>query len=126
MTEPVRCDFCSAPDVRWAFPCRDHEYHPEQANLLLERNANLELRSFVLSGASFGPWAACPACKTLILRGDRVRLARRSAKRMIRNNPDLPMILSNVTAMVRRRHDQFWENREGPPYPVTPDWRPPS
>ena len=125
MPDPIKCDFCSAPDVRWAFPCRDHTYHPEEANVLYLRNDSLQLKRFNLSGGSFGPWAACPACKALIMRGDRNRLARRSAKRMIRNNPQLPMILGNLTAHIRRRHDQFWENREGPPIPVTTDWRPP-
>lgn len=114
--EGAICDFCSSPDVRWTFPCREHTSKPEHVEALIQRrDASLSVKRMDITATSFGGWAACSACHALIQRGDRERLARRSAKRMIRDHPDIPMLLGNVTVHVRRRQDAFWANREGPP-----------
>ena len=104
------CDFCSSPDVRWAFPARDF-------STVIAGVSAKEVRTASLNSA--GGWAACPACHALILRGDRDRLARRSAKRLIRQHPEMSMRM--VLAACRRIHDDFWSQREGAPIPTTPD-----
>jgi hypothetical protein len=109
------CDFCSSPDVRWSYPCRDHNRQAHAEALIQRPDGSLRVEEMDIEGFSHGGWAACSACHALIQRGDRDRLARRSAKRMIRNNPDIPLVLSNATEHVRRLHDQFWANRDGPP-----------
>lgn len=121
--EGAICDFCSSPDVHWSFPCRDHKRETEHiASLVQSRDGSLRVEEMTLDGWQHGGWAACNPCHALILRGDRDRLAKRSAKRMMRKHPDMGFILSNLTAHVRRLHDQFWSNREGEPtyHPTRP------
>lgn len=110
MTEPM-CDFCSSPDVRWAFPSRDFSLEvPVKPRLSLD-------------WGSHGSWAACPACHAIIVRSDRERLAVRAAKRSIRRaaregDPAPP--LSTLLSVIRRLHDKFWSNRNGDPLPCGP------
>lgn len=96
MTIDPICDFCSSPDVRWRYPARD----------------------FVISAlegaGSEGGWAACPACHALIERGLRDKLTERSARRFARKH-GIPV--KAVKPQLRKLHDQFWANREGPPIP---------
>jgi hypothetical protein len=101
------CDFCSSPDVRWAFPTRD-----------FTTKAQPTRRTFI-EATMYGGWAACPACHALILRGDRIRLARRSAKRMQRLH-GIRVPLKLIEAQLRVLHDDFWANREGAPIPADP------
>lgn len=91
------CDFCSSPDVQWSYPARDFEV----TGIPLARRAG-----------SSGGWAACPVCHVLIERGDRVRLAHRSAKRMARR---YGVSVNSIERELRSLHDQFWASREGPP-----------
>lgn len=112
------CDFCSSPDVQWTYPCRDHARKTEHALAIsVDQDGSLSVDEMSIDGFSSGNWAACPACHALIRRGDRDRLARRSAKRMLRLM-DAKMSLSNAIAHVRRLHDQFWSNRTGDPFPA--------
>jgi hypothetical protein len=72
-----------------------------------------------IEGNSIGEWAACAPCHALIERGDYVKLARRSAKRMLRYvcTPEMAAAwsLKDATEYCRRVHDDFRKNREGPP-----------
>lgn len=115
--EGAICDFCSSPDVHWTFPCRDHSQGTEHFGaLVIARDGSSTIEKMDLDGFASGGWAACNPCHALILRGDRVRLARRSAKRMVRSLPDnLLMSLGEATVHIRRLHDKFWANREGAP-----------
>lgn len=113
--EGAICDFCSSPDVRWTFPCRGHTAADNLDAVLQHRDGSVSVESMEVTRIADGGWAACSACHALIQRGDRVRLARRSAKRMIRDHPDIPMVLDNAIGHVRRLQDAFWANREGPP-----------
>jgi hypothetical protein len=94
------CDFCSSPDVRYAYPARDFI---------------IKTPSEIPDWGSAGGWAACPPCHALIQRGDRDRLARRSAKRMAKT---YDISLRAALAAVRRAQDDFWANREGAPEPI--------
>lgn len=95
------CDFCSSPDVQWAYPAED----------------------FVVSGSilpantagSAGGWAACPACHALIERGDRVKLARRSARKFAKR---YGVPVGSIEPRLRELHDQFWAHRKGKPTAV--------
>lgn len=103
------CDFCSSPDPQWDYPCRD-----------FVQNEIIELphQRFSIEAHSDGEWAACPACHALIERGDRVRLAKRSAKRLLKRvDPEIARVwsLKNATEHTRHIHDGFWRHREGQP-----------
>jgi ferredoxin len=116
------CDFCDSTDVQWVFPCRDHQAPEEHVEaLVLQRNSDASVTGADITAISAGDWAACSACHALIVRGDRERLARRSAKRVQRKyaKRNVLMGLKDLTAHVRRRQDAFWTNREGPPFPVS-------
>jgi len=111
------CDFCSVPDVHWTYPCRDHQGSETAEALTVGSDGKVSFEKMVIDGYSSGGWACCNACHALIERGDRERLATRSAKRLIRklkaDQPWLVWSLSDATAHVRRIHDRFWANREG-------------
>ena len=66
-----------------------------------------------------GDWAACPACAALAVRGDRERLARRSARGFFKRHPEITAGLDfdDYVAHVRRLQDTFWANRSGTPFP---------
>jgi hypothetical protein len=111
--EHGQCDFCSSPDVRWAYPARDFVVDAET----VARNVGApELAGLIPDWGSRGGWAACPACHALVQRGDRDRLAIRSAKRMRRVYASLSM--REALTAVRRVQDDFWANREGAPEPI--------
>lgn len=115
------CDFCSAEDVRWVFPCRDHRSTEHVESLVIPADSSPFVSGANIMATMSGDWAACPACHALILRGDRERLARRSAKRLQREyaKRNVFMSLKDLTAHIRRRHDDFWSNRQGPPFPAS-------
>lgn len=94
-TRRVICDFCGSPDPKWSFPARDFHLGADRV--------------------SADGWAACPACHALVLRGDRDKLAMRSAKRIARAHR-LP--LHGIPAQVRAMQDDFWANRLGDPVPL--------
>lgn len=95
------CDFCSSPDVQWAYPCRDFQVDAPIPG--------------VPDQGSSGSWAACPVCHVLIERADRAKLARRSAKRLQRK---YNISLKVAIATIRQMQDGFWSHREGPPVPA--------
>jgi len=107
---PIVCDFCLAPDVRWTFPCRD--FTTREAMELLGIPMGVEFHAD-------GDWAACPACAALAVRGDRERLARRSARGFFKRHPELTagLVFDDYVAHVRRLQDTFWANRSGTPFP---------
>jgi hypothetical protein len=49
----------------------------------------IDVKNVDVTGGFDSHWASCPACYALIMRGDRAKLARRSAKRMLRR-PQCP------------------------------------
>lgn len=124
MIEPVHlstprggaiCDFCSSPDVHWSYPARDFTHHRELAALTIDmRTLETERHDIDLDAGSSGGWAACNVCHALIERGARERLARRSAKRMLRIH-GMNMSLRDALGLIRPFQDTFWANREGEP-----------
>jgi hypothetical protein len=119
-----QCDFCDSRDVQWVFPCRDHRGGAEIAEaVIVQADDSSSVKRMSISAVLTGDWAACPACHALILRGDRQRLARRAAKRIKAKyaamTPPIIMPLNNLTAHIRRRQDDFWANRQGPPFPAS-------
>lgn len=97
------CDFCSSPDVAWAFPCR---------NL----TKPLEVPGASVDFNSFGSWAACRTCHDLIVAGKRDELTQRSVDTFPVNSIS-PEVLS---VELRKLHDTFWASRNGSPVPTTP------
>ena len=86
LVEPVMiCDFCASPEPCWSFPAR-----------------RVQTSQFTHSSDS---WAACQACRNLIDRGDRDRLARRAwrASRRLGFGPSLKEI--------KRVHGAFFAAR---------------
>jgi hypothetical protein len=100
------CDFCQSTDVHWSFPARSFE-------VKYPAGASPAVRS-----ESVGDWAACTVCHALIIRGDRIKLARRGAKKFVKREPQLP--LNKTTNYMRQIHDQFWANRLGDPVKIDP------
>lgn len=96
-----QCDFCSAPEIVMAYPCRDFLLDPDMPG--------------IPGQGSSGGWGACRACHELIARGDRERLAIRSARRMARKHA-VPYKLA--LRAVRESQDGFWAHREGAPVPA--------
>lgn len=115
------CDFCSSPDVAWVFPCRDFQDEAQVGAVMFQANSSPRVSSSDMTGVFVGDWACCPACHALILRGDRERLARRSAKRVVRKYAAQNVFFSfkDLLAHIRKRQDNFWANRQGPPFPIT-------
>lgn len=115
------CDFCSSPDIHWAYPARDFRTEGTITAAIIQPSG-MTLRDSEASFASGGGWAACNVCAALIRRGDRDRLARRSAKAQLRIHAFLRengVSLASVIRMIRPLHDDFWKNREGDPIPAT-------
>lgn len=100
MSGGAECDFCSAPQIAWAYPARDFLIGSTVPG--------------IPDHGSSGSWAACPVCHALIERGDRDRLAARSAKRLARKHG---ISYRMALRAVRESQDGFWAHREGPPVP---------
>lgn len=87
----MKCDFCSAPDPTWKYPCED----------------------FILEGThhgSEGAWAACDDCAALIERNDRDGLALRS----IESYPLRDYIpRGRLRRMMAKLHRHFFRKRAG-------------
>lgn len=114
--EGAICDFCSSPDVHWSFPARDFVRNREVRGMALHTApALIEFSEGSFTHGSHGGWAACNVCHRLIVRGDRVKLTRRSAKAILRKHPDARMSLANAITLIRPLHDDFWRNRQGAP-----------
>ena len=93
------CDFCSAPDPPWIYPCEAYRAplaFPEQ---------------IVVRGI----WLACEACADDI---EACRLAELTTRAMIRVEQDLPSLTPAQRAQLsydlRRIHQKFMEFRTGP------------
>lgn len=99
------CDFCSNGAVRWRYPARDF--------VVTDLTARLHAQELPGVGSE-GGWAACAACHALIERTDRQGLVLRSARKFAKRY-GVPARL--LMPDLRKLHDQFWENREGPPTP---------
>lgn len=110
-----RCDFCSSADVRWVFPARSFVFERDFLVIGINENRISDVEALNFKGGYDGKWAACPACHALIVRGDRDKLARRSAKRMLKMPGAPPMSLGNAIDLIRGLQDEFWSRREGPP-----------
>lgn len=114
------CDFCSYPHVTWTYPCRDHRRATTRNIAVgIEADGSSEVVSdLTLDGIQHGGWAACNVCHAFIERGDRIRLAKRSARKLIdklaRQRPPIIYPYENAVRTVREFHDDFWANREGP------------
>lgn len=95
------CDFCChrGLPVAYAYPARDF---------------GVPLPGVAMSANSRGWWAACQPCHRLITKGDRERLAQRSAK-VYRRQEDTDLSLTHLATAVRELHDMFWQHRDGPP-----------
>jgi hypothetical protein len=105
--EGEKCDFCSSPDVRWAFPANNTT---TPVPLPKPNTATFN---------SLGSWAACQLCHDLIVAGKRDELAERSARTM-KQIYRTPGSISSLVAMIRPLHDDFWANRHGDPVPTKP------
>jgi hypothetical protein len=104
VVENPRCDFCSHPEPRYSYPCRDFRQELGKGTAV------------PMDGGSAGEWAACIRCHRFIERQDREGLAQRSAKRFMKNNADAKRLgFRNTLRFIRETHDNFWANREGPP-----------
>lgn len=102
---PLKCDFCSAPEVTTEFPARDHEQ--------------------LADAYSLGSWCACDVCVELIEASDRYALARRCAHGFCKKH-DIPPrgpLFEEIEAEVTTIHAKFWASRTGPGQPLTDDRR---
>jgi hypothetical protein len=104
----VVCDFCSLPlsSSAWDFPARDIDYGEPRIGPGM--TAPIE--------GAIGSWLACDGCAELVRRGERDRLAKRSAGRLVRTHPEATTSIGgmrSVLALVREQHDMFWQAREG-------------
>lgn len=98
------CDFCSSPDVRWAFPARPFV-------------KEIDAPGVHVDWGSYGGWAACQECHDLIVAGKRDELTARAAAPLVAVTR-LPSDF--LEARLRELHDKFWSNRNGDPVPTTP------
>ncbi len=117
----MKCDFCSSPDVRWGYPCRD--FVREERVLAVgehETTGELAFSRIDITAGMRGGWAACPVCHELVKRGLRDKLVRRCARKMQEAGQLTRVPRGQVVDLLRPLHDTFWANREGPPVPVTP------
>lgn len=107
------CDFCLDPHPTWDFGCE---------NFLDEAGPNDENTV----GVALGDWAACDACKRLIVADEWDRLADRSIQGQIAHNQEAaaayaasPAIMLVNRMGMYNLHQQFRKARTGPPTPIT-------
>lgn len=79
-TQGAVCDFCSDPEVAWAYQVPDFVMQE------LRRPGEL------VQQLSTGGWAACQACAALIDAGDEEGLLTRSVTEMLRLNPAIHLL----------------------------------
>jgi hypothetical protein len=82
------CDFCSGRPVTWTLACR-----PFQLG----------------QGRSQDDWAACEACGSLVVAGDRAGLLRRAQA----TDPMVPIPSAIRSPALAELHRQFWRHYEG-------------
>lgn len=120
------CDFCSYPHVEWSYPCRDHKRAVTQTlAFAIRADDSAELvEDMVIDGWQHGGWAACNVCHAFIERGNRDKLAARSARRIVqklaKNTPPIIYPYAIALRTVREFHDDFWANRTGPAVKAEP------
>lgn len=104
----MQCDFCSSPDVKWAYKAEPF------AGMVLgvDRDGDIMSRHF----SSDDGWAACDACHQLIEAGDRDGLIDRCLYQS--HNPDvaammheLPTKHSQIRQMLETFHAAFWDTK---------------
>lgn len=99
-----RCDFCSAHEVVWRYPCRTFTAFAEHG----------------LTGESVGDWAACATCATLIDFNEHEALVQRSLN-TLKKLPIWQFIKAGITpSVIVEFHRLFREHRTGPPVKGTP------
>lgn len=100
----LKCDFCSSPNIKWAYPCRDFTI-PEN-----------------LAG-SHGSFAACDECKALVESDNREALLNRSVNTIpFFKQGHIPTGLKRLLKEeIRRIHNSFFANRLGPVRTFYPD-----
>ena len=108
------CDFCLDRHPTWNFGC---ENFMDAQSITPDPSQDL--------AASMGDWAACDACKQLVVAGNWNGLADRSIQGHIRNNPEAAAVYAAApSVMMMNRmgmmnlHQQFNEARTGPPQPI--------
>lgn len=77
-TNVPKCDFCSDPNIVHDFHCTSFEQDPDNVNICSDGPLHLISR---------GDWAACAACRDLILADKREELLDRQVQLTV---PDLP------------------------------------
>lgn len=98
------CDFCSSPEVDWAYPAESFETYA------------VVMPDGAMVATSEGWWASCSPCAQLIEAGRWAELAGRSLDYL-----PLPEPVANRTAALQRLavlHQQFQTSRTGPAIPM--------
>lgn len=93
MSIPI-CDFCSSPDVRWAYPAKSFTMDGDGKRLL----------------GSDGGWAACDACAALIEDGNRTGLLDKSVGTFDSRHV---IGVAATRELIGSLHAQFYLNRNG-------------
>jgi hypothetical protein len=93
----MKCDFCSKPDPKWAYPAENFE--PTMGTGI---------------AASEGGWAACDICHTLIESGHFAALTNRSWETLIQQAPEANDFKDILKAELRQLHEEFAAHRTGP------------
>lgn len=91
------CDFCSASNPAWSYPCADFTAwdNPQLAT----------------TGSSAGAWLACTECHESIEQDRREQLTARAIDRL---GPEYAAVITDAVAMTRELHDRFFAHRQGP------------
>jgi hypothetical protein len=101
----IVCDFCSSPNVKY--------------RLLATTDTNVqELEGFKLVRTSFGDWAACADCMSLVIDHNKQGLLERAIGTMLIPVEwlvvfDLDLITGFLRESVAKIHELFWKNYTG-------------
>ena len=116
MTEIQICDFCSSPEIVWAYPCSNFGI----TAIMLKRDGE----GVHFPWASEGGWAACETCAAYIEAEDWDGLAQHS----VETSPALVamqdfLVEGEIKKAILKLHAEF-RKRKGervPSYPGDPD-----
>jgi hypothetical protein len=112
--EPVKCDFCSSPDVCWSFPCPDFAVNQRLHVTGIRLDLSRTEQDMNLDWGSSGGWAACEVCARLVIAEKWDKLLTRSAKTAIRLKM-LPVSLHDMKKLIAPLHAEFRRLRRGEP-----------
>lgn len=102
----MQCDFCSSPDVRYAYPADD----------FIART--IEYNGMPIVAGSSGGWAACLPCHQLIGNNDREGLLKHSVDNFyVVYGTDIPREV--ITRTIREIQAGFFASRTGIAIPVS-------